>query len=74
MNIPPDFQVKGIANDHFEIDYIHRQTESEDIYFVSNSARSEQKITCVFRVDENRVPELWDAETGLVQRDVKFLK
>jgi len=74
MNIPPDFQVKGITNDHYEIDYIHRETESEDIYFVSNSTRSEQKITCVFRVDENRVPELWDAETGLVQRNLEYLK
>jgi hypothetical protein len=74
MNIAPDFQVKGIDNDHDEIDYIHRQTESEDIYFVSNSSRSAQKVTCVFRVDENSVPELWDAETGLVQRDVKYSK
>ena len=74
MNIPPDFQVKGIANDHFEIDFIHRQTESEDIYFLSNSTRSEQRITGVFRVDGNRVPELWDAETGLIQRDVKIHK
>jgi len=74
MNIPPDFQVRGIDNDHDEIDYIHRQTESEDIYFVSNSSRSEQKITCVFRVDKNRVPELWDAETGLIQRALKYSK
>jgi len=74
MNIPPDLQVKGIDNEHDEIDFIHRQTESEDIYFVSNSSRSEQKITCVFRVDLNRVPELWDAETGLIQRELKYSK
>ena len=48
--------------------------ESEDIYFVSNSSRSEQKITCVFRVDKNRIPELWDAETGLIQRELKYSK
>jgi len=74
MNLPPDFQVKGIKNNHNEIDYIHRQTESEDIYFVSNSSKSKQKITCIFRVDENRVPELWDAETGLIQRDLQYTK
>jgi hypothetical protein len=74
MNIPPDFQVEGIANEHFEIDYIHRQTDAEDIYFVSNSSRNEQKITCVFRVDKNRVPELWDAETGLIQRRLNYAK
>jgi len=74
MNVAPDFQVKGIANEHDEIDYIHRRTESEDIYFVSNSSRSEQRITSIFRVDKNRVPELWDAETGLIQRDVHYSK
>jgi hypothetical protein len=72
MNLPADFQVKGIKNDHDEIDYIHRQTESEDIYFVSNSSKATQKITCVFRVDKNRIPELWDAETGLIQRDLQY--
>jgi len=74
MNIAPDFQVKGIDNKHDEIDYIHRQTETEDIYFVSNSSKSEQKVTCTFRVGENRIPELWDAETGLIQRDVAYSK
>jgi len=74
MNIAPDFQVKGIDNDHDEIDFIHRRTDSEDIYFVSNSSRSEQEITCVFRVDNNRLPELWDAETGLIQRELQYSK
>ena len=74
MNLPPDFQVKGIKNDHDEIDYIHRQTESEDIYFVSNSSKSKQQISCTFRVDKNRIPELWDAETGLIQRDLQYTK
>ena len=56
------------------IDYIHRQTETEDIYFVSNSSPMEEKVTCVFRVDKNRVPEIWDAETGLIQREVEYSK
>jgi hypothetical protein len=74
LNIRPDFEVKGIDNCDKHIDYIHRQTETEDIYFVSNSSQMEEKVTCVFRVDENRVPEIWDAETGLIQRDVKYSK
>ncbi len=74
MNLPPDFQVKGIKNDHDEIDYIHRQTKSEDIYFISNSSKSNQNISCIFRVDKNRIPELWDAETGLIQRDLQYTK
>lgn len=72
LNVHPDFDVQGIDNCDSHIDYIHRQTETEDIYFVSNSSLKEEKVTCVFRVDKNRVPELWDAETGLIQRDVEF--
>ena len=72
LNIPPDFEVKGIDNSDHHIDYIHRKTETEDIYFVSNSKPEEEKVTCVFRVDKNRVPEIWDAETGLIQREVEY--
>ncbi len=74
MNVGPDFEVNGIDNSHFIIDYIHRQTETEDIYFVSNSSPAVQQVTCTFRVSSNRVPELWDAETGLIQRDVEYSK
>src|SRR5665647_213340 len=74
LNVPTDFEVKDIDNRDRHIDYIHRQTDAEDIYFVSNSSHTEQQISCVFRVDKNRIPELWDAESGLIQRDVKFSK
>jgi hypothetical protein len=46
----------------------------EDIYFVSNSKPKMEKVTCVFRVDKEMIPELWDAETGLVQHNVKYSK
>jgi len=74
LNTPPDFEVQGIDNGDYHIDYIHRQTETEDIYFVSNSSPKEEKVTCIFRVDKNRVPEIWDAATGLIQREVKYTK
>jgi len=74
LKVPPDFEVKGIDNSHHHIDYIHRQTETEDIYFVSNSSQAEEKVSCVFRVDENMIPEIWDAETGLIQREVAYSK
>jgi len=72
--IHPDFEVKGVDNHDLHIDYVHRQTENEDIYFVSNSSHKQENITGVFRVDANLKPELWDAESGLIQRDVKFSK
>ncbi len=74
MNIPPDFEVQGIDNCDFHIDYIHRQTETEDLYFVSNSSPASEKVTCVFRVNQNMIPEIWDAETGMIQRNVEYLK
>ncbi|MFC2121349.1 glycosyl hydrolase [Bacteroidota bacterium] len=74
MNVGPDFEVKGMDNREFIIDYIHRQTETEEIYFVSNSSPAEQHVFCTFRVSSNMLPELWDAETGLIQRDVEYSK
>ncbi len=72
LQILPDFQVKGIENGDWHIDHIHRRTETEDIYFVSNSSTREEEFSCVFRVDADRIPEIWDAETGLIQREVEY--
>ncbi len=72
LGVRPDFIVEGSDASQHYIDYIHRQTETEDIYFVSNSSRAAGSVTCTFRVSEDRVPELWDAETGLVQSDVAY--
>ncbi|KAA9036116.1 hypothetical protein FW778_19710 [Ginsengibacter hankyongi] len=74
QNIPPDMQVIGVDNSDRHIDYIHRKTETQDIYFISNSKPAAEKVTCVFRVDKKMIPELWDAETGLIQREVEYSK
>lgn len=74
LEIEPDFEVRGIDNCERDIDHIHRQTETEDIYFVTNTTLSEHHFTAVFRVDDDRVPEIWDPETGLVQREVSYSK
>lgn len=72
LHIDPDMRVTGVDNTDGHIDYLHRQTPKEDIYFVSNSKPMQEKVNCVFRVDKNKVPELWDAETGRIQYDVKY--
>ena len=72
LDVPPDFEVRGIDNADHTIDFIHRRTRAEDIYFISNSSPQQQEITCAFRVENNMVPEIWDAETGLIQRDVEY--
>lgn len=72
LDIRPDLAVQGADNRDQHIDYIHRRTDTEEIYFVSNSSAGEEKITCTFRVDPGLIPELWDAETGLIQRKVAY--
>ncbi|MEX2028737.1 MAG: glycosyl hydrolase [Candidatus Curtissbacteria bacterium] len=74
LNIDPDFEVRGTEHSQHHIDYIHRQTKTEEIYFVTNSSQAEERVTCTFRVKTNMVPELWDAETGMIQRNVAYSK
>jgi hypothetical protein len=62
----PDFQALGIANADQHIDFIHRATGREDIYFVSNSAAAKEVFDAVFRAGENRTPEFWYADTGRI--------
>jgi hypothetical protein len=74
LAVPCDLEITGTNNSDHHIDYIHRQTGTDDIYFVSNSKPQSEKINCIFRVDKDRVPELWDAETGLIQRKLEYTK
>jgi hypothetical protein len=62
----PDFRALGVANADQHIDFIHRRTGRDDIYFVSNSAKAKEVFDAVFRVGENRAPELWYPDTGRI--------
>ncbi len=66
MGVPPDFSVEGAGNEDQHIDYIHRKTGDEDIYFVSNSAMTREQVTCNFRVGPDLVPSFWNSEDGSV--------
>ncbi|WP_373496473.1 glycosyl hydrolase [Aquiflexum sp.] len=74
LAIPPDFEISGTDNHDLHIDFVHRVTDNEDIFFISNSSTKQEKITAVFRVDQDSKLEIWDAETGLIQRDVNYTK
>ena len=50
LGIAPDFVAENISNEDRHIDYIHRTTAEEDIYFVSNSSTNRATVTCRFRV------------------------
>lgn len=61
----PDFSIEKGSRE--EIDYLHRRTKEEDIYFVANARRENRKESCCFRVS-GKVPELWNAETGTLSQ------
>jgi len=68
LKVMPDFQVLKADNQDQHIDYIHRETAAEDIYFICNSCEKMEDVSCTFRVAENRVPYLWNPENGRVKK------
>ena len=64
MNTIPDFDFKGNVKNR-ELDFIHRRTEKEDIYFIRN--RSDQKVfgDAQFRVT-GKQPEFWNPVSGRI--------
>jgi len=46
-----------------KLDYIHRQTEDSDIYFIRNLSENAYSGKCRFR-SMDRFPELWDPSVG----------
>lgn len=57
--IPMDFSSENPG----DLDYIHRQNEDSDIYFVRNLSDRHYSGDCRFRI-ANKYPELWDPATG----------
>jgi hypothetical protein len=53
----------GSPPHHYNIDYIHRSTETADIYYIVNRNDHPDYINATFRVT-GKVPELWYPETG----------
>ena len=47
--------------------YIHRRVAETELYFVSNQKQTPEEIDVTFRVS-GFVPELWHAESGLIER------
>jgi hypothetical protein len=59
-NLPPDV----IAPEG--LDFIHRRVDDTEIYFVSNKRGDPAQVNVRFRVRQ-RMPELWDAVSGVIQ-------
>lgn len=67
QNIKTDLSIQN----HSNISYIHRKTESEDIYFFYNPDSIENTFNCTFNIS-GKIPEQWDAVTGSTQKLAQF--
>jgi hypothetical protein len=68
MQVLPDFTAENINNHDQHIDYIHRRTDKEEIYFVSNSSTKWEEVVCKFRVDKSKTPFFWNADNGTIEQ------
>ncbi|MGB5942932.1 MAG: glycosyl hydrolase [Leeuwenhoekiella sp.] len=66
-NLPKDLVIK----DGGDITYIHRKTDEDDIYFFYNDQEEEKTFECTFNVS-NKIPELWNQETGEIVKLAAF--
>uniref|UniRef100_UPI00259B3085 glycosylhydrolase-like jelly roll fold domain-containing protein n=1 Tax=uncultured Polaribacter sp. TaxID=174711 RepID=UPI00259B3085 len=64
-HITPDFSIAEANRE--DIGFIHRRTEEADIYFVANAKKEKVAFTGRFKV-ANKLPEIWNAETGDIKK------
>lgn len=61
LSLKPDFEFQ--SGDRTQLNFIHRQTDGADIYFISNQRDRFDVLECTFRVG-GKVPEIWYPDTG----------
>lgn len=81
INLLPDFEF--VLDNKIEygetlfpgngIEFIHRNTENTDVYFVSNQHDKAKTIKAKFRVGD-RIPELWNSDTGEITKSQEYKK
>lgn len=62
MGLRPDFSFQA-RNKDAQIHFIHRTVGCDEVYFIANHRRRSERLTVTCRVTD-KVPVLWDAETG----------
>jgi len=67
-NLKPDVAITGRK----DINFMHRKTEGDDIYFLYNPDSVAQQLECNFRI-ENKIPELWSPMTGEPVKSAQFI-
>jgi hypothetical protein len=66
----PDFNFKG-DNDSTDLNFLHRKTDNQDIYYVRNTRNILAVAECIFRV-KDKIPQLWIPETGEIIEDLIY--
>ncbi len=65
LQLAPDFEYAKPQQDT-SLMFVHRKLENGDIYWVSNTNNRPEILEASFRV-EGKDPELWHAESGLIE-------
>lgn len=66
-NIPVDLMIKEGKN----INYVHRKSTNEDIYFFYNPENEKRGYECTFNVD-GKIPEFWNQMDGSITKLTAF--
>jgi hypothetical protein len=69
IGLAPDFATNREENEAFQ--FIHKNVNGEDVYFVANQNNRVLTRECLFRAGD-KVPEIWNPETGSIERPAVF--
>jgi hypothetical protein len=69
VGVGPDFEIAGRPEgDLGPLDFVHRRTGDAEFYFIRNTTKEPQDLTCRFRVAveaRGQAPEFWWPDSGL---------
>lgn len=72
MGLHRDVEIRDRKNNLLtDLAWAHRSTGNTDIYFISNQKEEKRSVKISLRV-QNKLPEIWDAVTGEIGRNVSW--
>jgi hypothetical protein len=60
--LAPDLKLEGASG---EVGFVHRHTDSGEVYFIANTGNQLQNLKATFR-NQTMQPEIWDPMSGMV--------
>jgi hypothetical protein len=66
IGVPPDFTYSK-TRPSSDIQFLHRTTDDEEIFFLSNRSADPDQLEARFRV-QGKTPEIWRADAGTIER------